>query len=76
MLIRSSSPACTARPFPANATYAAQFAARNASLFGAADFYARNFVASGHVAANIHVNNDAGGMGARTRRGRGAVSAD
>src|ERR1700759_5363741 len=31
--------------------------ARNASLFGVADFYSRNFAALGHVAAEIHVNN-------------------
>jgi spore maturation protein CgeB len=40
-----------------NATYDAQMAARNASLFGVADFYSRNFEGLGHVAANIHVNN-------------------
>jgi spore maturation protein CgeB len=40
-----------------NASYAAQMAARNASLFGVADFYSRNFAASGHPAAEIHVNN-------------------
>ena len=39
------------------ATYAAQMAARNASLFGVADFYSRNFAGLGHVAADIHVNN-------------------
>jgi hypothetical protein len=32
-------------------------AARNASLFGVADFYSRNFSALGHAAAEIHVNN-------------------
>ncbi|WP_244552718.1 glycosyltransferase [Bradyrhizobium sp. Ghvi] len=32
-------------------------AARNASLFGVADFYSRNFTAAGHPAADIHVNN-------------------
>src|SRR5882757_7349272 len=37
--------------------YAAQMAARNASLFGVADFYSRNFAALGHSAAEIHVNN-------------------
>ena len=37
--------------------YAAQMAARNASLFGVADFYSRGFAALGHVAADIHVNN-------------------
>src|SRR5258708_40302376 len=40
-----------------NASYAVQMAARNASLFGVADFYSRNFAASGHSAAEIHVNN-------------------
>src|SRR4029079_11835915 len=40
-----------------NASYAAQMAARNASLFGVADFYSRNFTAAGHTAAEIHVNN-------------------
>lgn len=39
------------------ATYAAQMASRDASLFGVADFYSRNFEKLGHVAANIHVNN-------------------
>jgi hypothetical protein len=41
----------------AHASYAEQMAARNASLFAVADFYSRNFVALGHVAAEIHVNN-------------------
>src|ERR1700761_7033819 len=40
-----------------NGSYAEQMAARNASLFGVADFYSRNFVALGHSAAEIHVNN-------------------
>ncbi|QWG17069.1 glycosyltransferase [Bradyrhizobium sediminis] len=40
-----------------DAGYAGQMAARNASLFGVADFYSRNFSASGHPAAEIHVNN-------------------
>src|ERR1700704_457121 len=40
-----------------NAAYATQMTARNASLFGVADFYSKNFVASGHPAAEIHVNN-------------------
>jgi spore maturation protein CgeB len=39
------------------APYGAQMAARNASLFGVADFYSRNFAAMGHPAAEIHVNN-------------------
>jgi hypothetical protein len=41
----------------ATASYAEQMAARNASLFGVADFYSRNFRALGHEAAEIHVNN-------------------
>src|SRR5882757_1921796 len=45
------------RPGLENASYGAQMAARNASLFGVADFYSRNFAASGHPAAEIHVNN-------------------
>jgi hypothetical protein len=40
-----------------NAAYAAQMAARNASLFGVADFYSKNFAALGHAAAEVHVNN-------------------
>ena len=40
-----------------SADYAAQMSARNASLFGVADFYSRNFTALGHAAAEIHVNN-------------------
>jgi spore maturation protein CgeB len=40
-----------------NASYAEQMAARNASLFGLADFYSRNFAALGHEAADLHVNN-------------------
>ncbi len=44
-------------PDLAGAPYAVQMAARNASLFGVADFYSRNFAAAGHVAADIHVNN-------------------
>lgn len=38
-------------------SYAQQMAVRNASLFGVADFYSRNFVAHGHEAIEIHVNN-------------------
>ena len=45
------------QPGLGNADYAAQMAARNASLFGVADFYSRNFSALGHTAAEIHVNN-------------------
>jgi hypothetical protein len=40
-----------------NASYAVQMMARNASLFGVADFYSRNFAALGHRAAEVHVNN-------------------
>lgn len=40
-----------------NASYAAQMAARNASLFGLADFYSRNFAALAHPSAELHVNN-------------------
>lgn len=39
------------------ASYSAQMSARNASLFGVADFYSRNFAALGHTAREIHVNN-------------------
>src|SRR4051794_36912899 len=45
------------RPGLENSPYAAQMAARNASLFGVADFYSRNFRALGHEATEIHVNN-------------------
>jgi hypothetical protein len=45
------------QPGLGSADYAAQMAARNASLFGVADFYSRNFAALGHSAAEIHVNN-------------------
>jgi hypothetical protein len=40
-----------------DSAYETQIAARNASLFGVADFYSRNFAALGHRAAEIHVNN-------------------
>src|SRR4051812_28154421 len=40
-----------------NTPYATQMAARNASLFGVANFYSKNFAALGHTAAEIHVNN-------------------
>src|SRR6266403_3651556 len=40
-----------------SAAYATQMDARNASLFGVADFYSKNFAALGHLAAEIHVNN-------------------
>lgn len=39
------------------ASYAEQMMARNASLFGVADFYSHNFIALGHQATEIHVNN-------------------
>jgi spore maturation protein CgeB len=39
------------------ASYAAQMTARNASLFGLADFYSRNFGELGHAAVEVHVNN-------------------
>jgi spore maturation protein CgeB len=39
------------------APYVTQMAARNASLFGVADFYSRNFATMGHPAAEIHINN-------------------
>src|SRR5882724_3925972 len=45
------------QPALENAGYATQMAARNASLFGVADFYSRNFAALGHSAAELHVNN-------------------
>src|SRR3954449_1983086 len=45
------------QPALENTSYAMQMMARNASLFGVADFYSRNFVALGHQAAEIHVNN-------------------
>ncbi len=45
------------QPGLGSAGYAAQMAARNASLFGVADFYSRNFSALGHAAAEMHVNN-------------------
>ncbi|WP_271614783.1 CgeB family protein [Bradyrhizobium sp. CCBAU 51627] len=45
------------RPGLENESYAAQMAARNASLFGVADFYSRNFAGLGHAAMDIHVNN-------------------
>lgn len=38
-------------------SYAEQMAARNDSLFGVADFYSRGFIAHGHEAAEIHINN-------------------
>jgi spore maturation protein CgeB len=44
-------------PHLANATYCEQMAVRNDSLFGVSDFYSRNFMAHGHAAQEIHVNN-------------------
>jgi len=44
-------------PDLAHASYRRQMEARNASLFGVADFYSVNFRALGHKAAEIHVNN-------------------
>ncbi|MCA1858453.1 hypothetical protein LE190_21360, partial [Massilia oculi] len=43
------------RPDLESEPYAAQMGARNASLFGVADFYSRNLASLGHVAADIHV---------------------
>jgi spore maturation protein CgeB len=40
-----------------DATYREQMAVRNATLFGGADFYSRNFLAHGHASAELHVNN-------------------
>lgn len=45
------------QPGLADAAYAAQMAARNASLFSVADFYSRSFATAGHVATEIHINN-------------------
>lgn len=45
-------------PGLAQASYRSQMEARNASLFGVADFYSVNFRAQGHEAAEIHINND------------------
>lgn len=44
-------------PDLATASYSGQMAARNASLFGVADFYSSSFRTHGHEAAEIHVNN-------------------
>jgi len=44
-------------PGLAESAYAVQMAARNASLFGVADFYSRNFKAHGHEAAEVYINN-------------------
>jgi len=45
------------RPELCAATYSQQRAARNATLFGVADFYSHGFTAAGHEACEIHVNN-------------------
>ena len=45
------------RPGLERASYAEQLAARNDSLFGVADFYSRNFIAHGHEAMELHLNN-------------------
>ena len=45
------------RPGLEDASYAEQLAVRNESLFGVADFYSRNFIAHGHQAMEIHLNN-------------------
>jgi len=47
----------TRNPQLANKSYAAQLDARQATLFGVADFYSRNFSALGHTASEIFVNN-------------------
>lgn len=44
-------------PILCEASYAEQMRRRNDSLFGTADFYSRNFIAHGHEAAEVHVNN-------------------
>jgi hypothetical protein len=46
------------RPGLDEETYDRQLAARNDSLFGAADFYSRGFIDNGHQAAEIHANNE------------------
>jgi len=45
------------RPGLSEASYALQLSARNASLFGVADFYSHGFAACGHSAKEIHINN-------------------
>ena len=47
----------TSRPELCAASYSEQLAARNASLFGVADFYSHGFSAAGQPAHEIHVNN-------------------
>jgi len=46
-----------AHPGLSEASYDAQMAVRNNSLFGVADYYSRNFRLLGHEAAEVHVNN-------------------
>ncbi len=48
----------SARPELCAASYTEQLAARNATLFGVADFYSYGFAAAGHAAREIHVNNN------------------
>lgn len=45
------------KPGLSHAPYAEQLRARNASLFGMADFYSHGFVAAGQNAEEVHVNN-------------------
>jgi spore maturation protein CgeB len=45
------------RPELCAASCAAQLAARNATLFGVADFYSHGFASAGHSACETHVNN-------------------
>jgi hypothetical protein len=40
-----------------SAPYVDQMRARNATLFGVANFYSMNFAAQGHPAAELHINN-------------------
>ncbi len=47
-----STPGLAAEP------YAGQMGARNASLFGVADFYSHNLRALGHEACELHMNNE------------------
>jgi hypothetical protein len=44
-------------PGLADRSYAEQMAVRNQTLFGEGEFYARNFTAHGHEAAEFHINN-------------------
>jgi hypothetical protein len=45
------------RPWLAGTSYATQMGARDASFFGVANFYSKNFSALGHTSAELHVNN-------------------